>query len=171
MGDFTSYALINIQHYGAEMGVLMVLQFLFFIIMMGRLNGRPMRMVQWAHFLDFEILGNIVKPPRWITYISVIGYSYMIYPFVTLLLWFSVLLKDSSKLSDLPGYGFDYTNPRLMGALSVLLVGVALVSFLIVMMKIQWNNYRFKYSHMLILILAMVLFTAWQFMITFASTY
>ena len=161
MGDFTNYALINIQHYGAEMGVLMVLQFCFFIILMGKLNGRPLRMVQWAHFQDFEILGNIIKPARWITYISIIGYSYLVFPFVTLFLWFAVLLKDAYKLSDLPGFESDYTNPRIMGAVSVLLVGTAMISFMLVMMKIQWNNYRFKMSHMLILLFSISLFTAW----------
>ena len=58
-----------------------------FIVLMGRLNGRILRLYQWVHWLDFEILGNIVKPVRWIVWLYAIGVSYLIFPFVTLALW------------------------------------------------------------------------------------
>jgi len=79
------------------MGVLLVLQFVFFIVLMGKLNGRFARMAQWIHYQDFEILGNVVKPDRWVNYLSIVGYSYLIFPFVTLLLWCFSLAKDSGK--------------------------------------------------------------------------
>jgi len=51
-----------------------------------------LRMTQWLHFVDIEIFGNIVKPTRWIVWLSVIGYSYLIFPFVTLILWIVLLI-------------------------------------------------------------------------------
>jgi len=54
-------------------------------------------MAQWIHYQDFEILGNVVKPDRWVNYLSIVGYSYLIFPFVTLLLWCFSLAKDSGK--------------------------------------------------------------------------
>lgn len=149
------------------MGILMVLQFIFFIILMGKLNGNFTHMVRWVHFQDFEILGNIVKPGRWVGYLSMVGYSYMIMPFVTLFVWFFSLMKDASKHDKT----LDYKNPTFMAAISVLLIGISMILFMLVMQKIRWNNYRFKQTHMIMLLLSVATFTAWQFCIAFASMY
>mmetsp|Transcript_19871 Transcript_19871/g.24572 ORF Transcript_19871/g.24572 Transcript_19871/m.24572 type:complete len:212 (+) Transcript_19871:171-806(+) len=144
---------------------------MFFITLMGRLNGHLLRIVQWVHFLDFEIFGNIIKPMRWIVYLSAIGYSYLLLPFVTLILWVFYLFKDAKKLDDNVGLGMGHKNPVAMAAFSVFLIGIAAVTFTMTFQKIRWNNYRFKVSHMVMLLTSLLFFVSWQFMITFASTY
>ena len=129
MGDFTLYAPIDINHYGFEMGILMTVQIYFFVTLMGRLNGRGLHMVHWIHSQDFEIFGNIVKSARWVNYLSIVGYSYLIFPFVTLILWFVSLTKAAKKDKK----KLDHQNPIFMGAFSVLLLGIAMILVLIVM--------------------------------------
>lgn len=132
---------------------------------MGKVNGRFLRMVQWLHDMDFEILGNVIKSPGMITYLSIIGYTYIIFPFVTLILWFVFLIKDAGSNDR----EYKMENPVFMAAISVLLLSLALCLVLTAATKIQWNNYRFKLSHTYIFAFAYFTFTAWQFMIMFSS--
>jgi hypothetical protein len=132
---------------------------------MGKLNGRFLRMVQWLHDMDFEILGNVIKSPCTITYLSIIGYTYIIFPFVTLILWFCFLINDAGTNDK----KYNMENPTFMAAISVVLLSLALFLVLFAVTKIQWNNYRFKLSHTYIFSFAYFTFTAWQFMIVFSS--
>ena len=165
MGDFTKYAMIEISFFGYEFSLLFVLQLVFFIVMMTRLNGRFLRMSQWLHALEFQILGNTIKPQALIAYLSIVGYSYLTLPFVTLVFWTSFLVKDATD----HGRKLDLKNPVFMGAISVFLLGIAAVLMLLVFTKISWNNYRFKASHFVLLVVGLVCFTAWQFVIMFSS--
>ena len=58
-----------------------------------------------------------------------------------------------------------------MGAISVALLGSAAVGLMYAFQKLKWNNYRFKMSHMIGICVSMLLFVAWQFSITFSSTF
>lgn len=58
-----------------------------------------------------------------------------------------------------------------MAAISILLIGLAIFLVMTAITKISWNNYRFKLSHSIIMLVAYASFTAWQFMIVFASVY
>ena len=120
-------------------------------------NGRILRMPQWIHSLNFAILGNQVKSPFVTNYLTVVGYTYMVFPFVTLFLWVALLVKDASK----NGAKLDLANSTFITAISILLLGLALILWLLSMTKIAWNNHRFKLRHMIMLASAYVLLTAW----------
>ena len=99
-------------------------------------------------------------------YLSIVGYSYIIFPFVTLLLWGIYLFKDADKN---PALDMDYKNPVFLGGISVYLIGIAIVLVITAFTKIAWNNYRFKMIHTIIFTIAYIAFTAWQFMVMFSS--
>jgi len=44
LGDFTSYAIVDLDYFGFELAILFVLQLGFFIVLMGRMNGRLLRL-------------------------------------------------------------------------------------------------------------------------------
>lgn len=156
-GDFTEYAPIEIGFYSPELAVLFFLQLAIFVLFLGKLNGRFLRMTQWIHSLDFEILGNIIKPTGTVTYLSIIGYSYLLFPFVTLIFWGAVLIKDASRYEQ----DLNKRNPVFLGAISVFLLGLAIFFMAVAFMKISWNNYRFKMSHAILCIISYLLLTAW----------
>jgi hypothetical protein len=52
---------------------------------------------------------------------------------------------------------------------SVLLLGSSLLLATYGLLKIKWNNWRFKASHRAILLVAYLLFTGWQFAIVFSD--
>ena len=66
---------------------------------MTKMNGRFLRMIQWVHYLDFEILGNVIKSGFVVTYLSIVGYIYLLTPFITLILWAVYMYVDASKNS------------------------------------------------------------------------
>ena len=114
--------------------------------------------------MDFEILGEeYIKGPALMVYLAIVGYSYIIYPFVTLLLWGIYLFKDAEKQD------MDYKNPVFLGGISVYLIGIAVILVITAFTKMAWNNYRFKKLHAILLTIAYVAFTAWQFMVMFSS--
>lgn len=164
-GGGTRYAGIEIEYYGPELAFLFVAQIYIFVKMLGKLNGRFLRMGQWVHSLDFAILGNGVKSGPAVVYLNVVGYSYLLFPFLTLILWVVYLIRDAGK-NDAP---LDSSNGVFIGAMSVLLLGFALFLIMIATTKISWNNYRFKLSHTLVFFVAYCLLTIWQFMTMFSS--
>ena len=64
-------------------------------------------MIQWVHFLDFEILGKTdfetltktKKPKNYCVVIClcIVGYSYIIFPVLTLLLWGVFMFNNAAK--------------------------------------------------------------------------
>lgn len=167
MGSFTKYAGIELDFYGAEMCLLFVCQVIIYNNLMSKLNGRFLRMIQWIHFMDFEILGNTVKSGFVVTYLTIIGYFYLITPFITLILWIVYMMVDAAKNEQ----KLNHENGVFMAAISILLIGIALFLAMTAITKISWNNYRFKVSHSIIFLVAYTCFTAWQFTIVFASIY
>ena len=167
MGDFTIYSGLELDFYGGEMCLLFLLQVIIYNSLMTKMNGRFLRMVQWVHFLDFEILGNYVKGGFVVTYLSIVGYFYLITPFITLILWAVYMYIDASKNSQ----DTDHKNPVFMGCISILLIGLAMFLAMTAITKISWNNYRFKLSHAILMLFAYAAFTSWQFSIMFTSIY
>ena len=145
------------ENYGAEMAILFVLQILIYISLMSKVNGRLLRMTQWLHSMDFEIFGNSVKSGSTMTYLSVVGYFYIVAPFITLLLWAFYMFKDAARNDQI----LDKKNPVFLGAISILLLGLAIFLIMTAVTKISWNNYRFKLSHSILFLIAYMAFTAW----------
>ena len=149
------------------MALLFIIQIIFFNALMGKMNGRFLSMSQWLHSQAYEVLGNTIKSKGLITYMSIVGYFYIVTPFLTLLLWFIFMIKDAGSNDR----EYNHKNPVFVGAISILLLGMFACLSVTAVNKITWNNYRFKPVNLLVFLFAYLLFTAWQFMITFASTY
>ena len=167
MGDSTKYTNIELEFFAGEMALLFIIQIIFFNALMGKMNGRFLSMSQWLHSQAYEVLGNTIKSKGLITYMSIVGYFYIVTPFLTLLLWFIFMIKDAGSNDR----EYNHKNPVFVGAISILLLGMFACLSVTAVNKITWNNYRFKPVNLLVFLFAYLLFTAWQFMITFASTY
>ena len=48
-----------------------------------------------------------------------------------------------------------------IGGISVIMLSYAILLLIYSMLKIRWNNYRFKNIHLYLMITVVVLFTAW----------
>lgn len=110
--------------------------------------------------MNFSILGSGVKSDALVNFFMVIGYSYIVMPALTLLLWGVFVIKDVSDKGD----AMDYTNFEFVGGISVFLLGIAVALFVTALTKISWNNYRLKLTHTVFFMVAYALFTAWQFL-------
>lgn len=95
MGDYTRYAGIELEFFGVEMVLLFIVQIIIYNSLMTKVNGRALRMIQWVHSMDFEILGNSVKSGFMVSYLTVIGYVYLITPFLSLIVWIAIMMVDA----------------------------------------------------------------------------
>merc|ERR1740117_1555152 len=97
-------------------------------------------------------------------YMRVITWSYIILPFVTVLFWGTLVMTEGGDNSG--------TNPRnsspdaiahenTIGGASIIILGTALILFLMAVFKIRWNNWRFKTSHAWMLLSSYILLTVW----------
>ena len=139
------------------MCLLFLIQIIIYNSLMSKIKGRFFSMNEWIHYLDFEILGNFVKGGLLVTYMQIVGYVYLIAPFITLILWAAFMYIDASKNSET----IDHENPVFMGGVSIILIAIAIFLAMTAVNKISWNKYRFKFSHLFMLIIAYASFTAW----------
>ena len=84
--------------FAPEMGLLIVVMVLCFFMILNAMNGRISRMDQYIHNLDFEIFDYREKSDggAFYYYLGMIGYTYIIFPFVAVLYWGILLIIDSS---------------------------------------------------------------------------
>jgi len=116
--------------------------------------------------VDGAIFGR-VKGGFTVTWLSIVGYFYIVTPFISLILWAFYMFIDASKNK----HDIDHKNPVFLGCISIILIGLALFLVMTAVTKISWNNYRFKKGHAIIMFFAYAAFTSWQFTITFSSIY
>jgi hypothetical protein len=59
----------------------------------------------------------------------------------------------------------------LLAPLAMLIVGLSVIAICIGIMKIKWNNYRFKATNVVYILVAMVLFTLYEAIMIFGFEY
>ena len=66
-------------------------------MILNSLNGRISKMDQFVHNMDFEITDHREKPDRGVFfwYLSIIGYTYIFIPFISVVYWGVLLIYDS----------------------------------------------------------------------------
>ena len=91
------------------------------------------------------------------TLISVINFIlgllcwvFLLLPFIALAVWGFGLIIRSANLDE-----------SVMGGVSVLVVGVALILYDFGMMNIKWNNYRFTKMNIFVIALAHIFYTVY----------
>ena len=95
-------------------------------------------------------------------YIQIVGYCYICFPIVTLIVWGALMfnLASDDACSD-ESRDLDIKNETFLGGISIYLIGAAALFCVLVMNKISWNNYRFKKQHMVVLGFSYICFTCW----------
>lgn len=79
---------------------------------------------------------------------------YLIVPFTTLTVWTLILIADSFKV--------DYT---IWPAICAVLICIALMMLVLDIMKIKWNNWRFKRVNLIMQSIAITFYTIVQFLV------
>jgi hypothetical protein len=94
------------------------------------------------------------EKPRFLQlYLQFVLTTILAMPLVTIALWALFLFSEKQERA----------------AISVILLGCSALLFSFGIMKIKWNNWRFKKIHRIILLVGYGCFTAWQFFIVFSE--
>jgi len=126
---------------------------------MNRLNGRPFRTEQFFRNQKNDLWGMSSQRDSMINYLRVISWSYLVLPLVTVLYWGGLIIFDSA----MDDKNTEAGNENFLGGLSIILVGGAAITCTYTIMKVNWNNWRFKLAHMIWLSVSFSLFTLWQY--------
>lgn len=149
-GENSTYTDYSFYLYATQLCLLLVVQIFCFAFLMDKINGRVTQMRNFFQHLMFDLFGH-EKPNGLVTYLLIVGYSFLIMPFATLIVWAAIL--------------FSQGHPN--AAASVILLGLSALLLVYGILKIKWNNWRFKNSHLQIILVQYLLVTAWQFIMAF----
>ena len=151
-GEDSAYTDYSFYLYATQLCLLLVVQIFCFAFIMDKINGRVFQMRNYFQYLTFDLFGH-EKPDGLVTYLLIVGYSFLIMPFVTIIVWAVTLFVEG--------------HPKA-GA-SVFLLGLAALLLVYGILKIKWNNWRFKNSHLWIILVQYLLVTTWQFIMAFRN--
>jgi hypothetical protein len=135
----------------SELGILLVVQLCCALNLLHRLNGRPWRMDSFFHFVPMDL--ELAQSQFVNVYLRVVGWSMLVAPLITLIVW-SIILTYNNETDPL--------KAQYMGAgTSVFLLGLTAGLTGYNVLRIRWNNFRMKITHMIIAGVTYFLFTLW----------
>lgn len=137
--------------YSSQLCLLLVVSIVCFLIVMNRLSGRLTKLPQFVNHLNFDMF--TVKPKFLTLYLTAVFGTILFMPIITIVAWALFLFSENKSRA----------------AISVVLLGLAALLTSYGVVKIKWNNWRFKKVHRLILLAGYACFTAWQFFIVFTE--
>jgi len=122
------------------------------MMMLDRLNGKYGNLNNWLLTRKLEVFDNDSRNPTGVVFIlKFASLFYILLPGIVLILWVVLLAYSNWK-----------ENISLLSPLCVLVVGIAAIFFCIGLLKIKWNNYRFKKFALCCLLISIVLMTVYQ---------
>jgi hypothetical protein len=128
-----------------------------FLVLLDQVRGKPRQIGNWLMFRKLEILreneSNNAKVQKYL--FAATGF-YLVMPFLVLLGWFLLLTYD--KVQE---------KKSLWGPLCVLVAGLAFLMFGYNALRIKWTNYRPKMINVVLLLICVLLITAYQCFIIF----
>ena len=140
--------------------------------------------------MRFELMENksIADRGPFFIYLAVLTYWQIILPFLIVTFWGVLLIYDSvadtEKADDAEEIVCDADDQlcearravqgnnvanQYIGGISVLLLGFASIFLLLALNKIRWNNWRFKQTHLILMVLSYVFFSIWQYLTLLSS--
>mmetsp|Transcript_61707 Transcript_61707/g.84955 ORF Transcript_61707/g.84955 Transcript_61707/m.84955 type:complete len:190 (+) Transcript_61707:165-734(+) len=138
-----------------ELGVFYFINLICFGLMLNKVNGRPRRIYNYICTMKFNIFADKQQTPKAVKqYLSVMCWVYLIAPFTTITAWTIILVVDAIK-----------SEYSIWPAICTILLLSAGMLVTLDIMKIKWNNWRFKGINLLLQSLALTFYTFVQFII------
>jgi hypothetical protein len=141
-----------------ELGFFCALTTLFSLALLDHIDGKLSRIHWYLASRKWPFMDTDSKYFKYVTYFRFIIYIYLSLPILTLLLWTIVLF-----------YIKDRDGQDMLVPLCVVLVGFAIIFFLLSVFSIKWNKCRPTTSTVVFMILAAAFFIAYQLAANFAS--
>jgi len=130
-----------------------VVNLLCLAMLLNKVNGRPKRVYNYICTKQFDLFCDRAQTPNCIkNYLSFMSWVYLVLPFLTIAVWSITLISDAAS----SGYS-------VAPAICLILILLSTILLVLDVMKIKWNNWRFKRVNLALQITALVLFTIFQF--------
>jgi hypothetical protein len=142
-----------------ELGFLFTVQLICAFALLNRLNGRPWRMDTFFYFVPMDL--DLAKHQFVNAYLRVVGWSMLVAPIITLIVWSVLLIHENESNSDVKEY--------MSAGASLFFLGLSFGLAGYTVLRIKWNNYRMKTIHMILVAISYISFTLWQFLTLYLS--
>ena len=144
-----------------ELGAFCVASTICMFLMLDKLRGRPGKLSNWLLFRKLEIFKNEAHNTERVTnFMYFAMMAYLVMPIFILVMWSLLIIYDNSQ-EDVP----------LTAGLCILIVGLGVILFVTSILKVKWNNFRFKVSNMILMLSAFILITIYQILVVFGHEY
>jgi hypothetical protein len=156
-----TYTGLTLDEAAIEVGGYFFLVLIAMMFMLDRLNGKFGNLNDWLLTRKLEVFHYESRNPTGVVFLlKFASMFYILLPIIVLVLW--VILIGYSNMKD---------GLTLLSPVCILVVGVTAILFCVGLLKIKWNNYRFKKFALVCLVLALVLMTSYQGLIIFGFNF
>jgi multisubunit Na+/H+ antiporter MnhB subunit len=107
--------------------------------------------------MPMDILGAGEKNKCLLCYFRVLSWFFFMLPIATAIVWGVLVTSNAPDVELRPSYLHDHT----VGGIGIMMIAVSITLCLLAFVKIRWNNWRFKKTHMVMLC------TGWFLLIAF----
>lgn len=144
-----------------ELGAFCVASTICMFLMLDKLRGKPGKLSNWLLFRKLEIFKNEAHNTERVTnFMYFAMMAYLVMPIFILVMWSLLIIYDNSQ-EDVP----------VTAGLCILIVGLGVILFVTSILKVKWNNFRFKVSNMILMLSAFILITIYQILVVFGHVY
>lgn len=144
-----------------ELGVYFLCLLICMILMLGRLRGKPSKLNNWLLTRRLDIFKDDVRTSEKVSsYLYLASILYIWLPVIVLIIWCGLIIYSNMQ-----------EKRSLLAPLAMLIVGLSVIALCVGIMKIKWNNFRFKMTNIVYVILALVLFTFYEALMIFGFEY
>lgn len=140
-----------------EVAIYFLLLLVTMMLMLDRLRGKYGNMNNWLLTRRLEVFkGDAHNSSRVVSYLTAACVFYICLPILVLLGWVALL-----------AYSAKQEGESLLGPLCLLILGLAAICLCVGILKIKWNNFRFKKVNFVLLVAALALITFYQALVIF----
>lgn len=126
-------------------------------LMLDKLRGNPAKLNNWLLIRKLEVFKNEANNSQKVaSFMYFAMMAFLVMPFIILLLWSILIMYHNTQEKEPATAGF-----------CILIVGLAAILFIAAVMKVKWNNFRFKNRNVVYMVLALALITLYQVLIVF----
>jgi quinol-cytochrome oxidoreductase complex cytochrome b subunit len=92
-------------------------------------------------------------------YFRILSWFFFILPAVTAIFWGILVTSNAPELGE--GEVVSYLHEHTVGGIGIILIAISIALCILAFVKIRWNNWRFKRTHMV------MLSTSWFILVAF----
>ena len=142
---------VSFESNGPVLGIYFIISSICVVFYLDKVEGKIHRLDGFLAGREWHLIKSAKAVRRINVLVKIVCYAFLTMPPMLLIFWAGGLIRRSTKDDQTP-----------IGGVAVLLIGSALLFFLLGVMKIKWNRYRLSRASLILLLISGVLLVTYQ---------